>query len=204
MQNAKILIVDDEEYIINLLKETLESEEYQISIAMDGEEAIGVFKSESPDLMILDLILPKVDGIEVCRIVRKQSQVPILVLSALGEQEDKIKCLNLGVDDYLTKPFGMDELLARIRVLLRRKKTNSSFQAQHLVSGDLDIDFLANKVTLYGKEVCLTPIEYKLLTALAKNAGKFTGYNELLDKVWGLQYKDDKNILHRHISRLHK
>jgi len=204
MQHKRILIVDDDTAIVNLLRYTIEEEGYQVFIAGDGVEAIRIFNEISPDLIILDLILPDGDGFEVCRVIREKSPVPILALSALKSEEDKVKSLDLGMNDYMIKPFGNKELLARIRALLRNNKSGPNSSLSFFDDGYLKIDYLAFRVITAGKEVTLTPIEFSLLRELTQNAGVILGYNELLTRVWGPEYKNSANLLFRHINSLHK
>lgn len=203
MSKNNVLIVDDDISITGLLQDIL-GKEYKSFVAADGLEAIKTFEEVSPDLVILDLKLPKMDGFEVCHIIRNQSQVPIIVLSGLKEQDDKLKAFELGADDYLTKPFYPRELIARTKALLRRGDTNELFQSHRFNCGSLEIDFKARIVTISGQEINLTPIEYKLLMVLVQNAGKVMEYNELLNEVWGLEYKDNPSYLHDTISNLRK
>ena len=164
MSKTRILIVDDELSIIKLLRANLEKGGYEVLAAMNGAEALKVFEMESPDLMLLDITMPKMDGFEVCRRLREWSQVPIIMLSARGDESDKVKCLDLGADDYITKPFGASELIARIGAVLRRTKEGAAIPTQPLfTSGDLKINFAQRKVTIADKEVKLTPTEYNLL-----------------------------------------
>jgi DNA-binding response OmpR family regulator len=185
----------------------LEREGFKTSIAMDGEAVIRAFERESPDLIILDLLLPKLDGFEVCRTIRKQSQVPILALSALNEPMDKIKCLNLGADDYLAKPFGTDELLTRIKALLRRSSKTIDLKepAPRLFDYDdgyLKVDFQSHCVMVANREIMLAPMEFKLLHELVINAGVVLQYNDLLSRVWGTEYRGSRDYLHDHIYSL--
>jgi two-component system KDP operon response regulator KdpE len=204
MQRARILVVDDDEAIIKFLRANLEAEGCETFIARDGTEALQSIERELPDLVILDIMLPKIDGFEVLRRVREWSQIPIVALSARGERSDKIKCLNLGADDYITKPFGVDELIARFRAVLRRTKEEvTPLPAQsHFASGDLTIDFAARRVTVAGNEVRLTQIEYKLLQELTMNSDTVLTYEYLLKKIWGAEYGTEREYLHVYIGSL--
>jgi two-component system, OmpR family, KDP operon response regulator KdpE len=203
MTKTRILVVDDELVIIKLLKANLEAAGYQVFTALDGIEALEVVEKESPDLMVLDITMPKMDGFEVCRRVREWSQVPIIMLSALNDESDKVKCLDLGADDYVTKPFSKDELLARAKAVIRRMKKSDAKPARpSFISGRLQIDFISRQVLIGGKEIKLTPTEYNLFQELTLNAGKVLTYNYLLNKVWGPEYSNEKEYLHVFIGRL--
>ena len=153
--------------------------------------------------MVLDIMMPKMDGFEVCRRIREWSQVPIIMLSARGDEDDKVKCLDLGADDYITKPFGKVELIARVRALMRRTESSGTIPTQPFFScGDLEINFVKRKVTVAGTEVKLTPTEYNLLQELILNAGKVLTHTHLLNKVWGSEYREDTQYLHVFIRRL--
>ena len=203
MGKTRILVVDDELSIIKYLRANLEANSYEVLAALDGAEAIQAFEKELPDLVILDIIMPKVDGLEVCRRIREWSQVPIIMLSARGDEGDKVKCLDLGADDYITKPFGKDELIARVKAVMRRTETSASIPAQpSFTSGDLEINFAQRRVTVASKEVRLTPTEYNLLQELLLNAGKVLTHTHLLNKVWGFEYRDEREYLHVFVRRL--
>ena len=203
MSKTRILIVDDELSIIKFLRANLESKGYEVLIAMNGAEALKVFEMELPDLMLLDITMPKMDGFEVCRRLREWSQVPIIMLSARGDESDKVKCLDLGADDYITKPFGKDELIARVKAVIRRTEMSTTMPTQpSLTSGDLQIDFASRQVTIAGKEVKLTPTEYNLLQELVLNTGKVLTHIYLLNKVWGPEYREEREYLHVFVRRL--
>ncbi len=205
MRKTRILVVDDELSIIKFLRATLKAESYEVLTAMDGAEALQNIEMELPDLVILDIMMPKIDGFEVCRRLREWSQIPIIMLSARGDEGDKVKCLELGADDYITKPFGVDELLARVRAVMRRTETAGSIPTQpSFASGDLKINFVERRVTVAGKEVKLTPTEYKLLQELVLNANKVLTHGMLLGKVWGPEYGEEKEYLRVFIGRLRK
>jgi len=205
MRKTRILVVDDELSIIKFLRATLKAESYEVLTAMDGAEALQNIEMELPDLVILDIMMPKIDGFEVCHRLREWSQIPIIMLSARGDEGDKVKCLELGADDYITKPFGVDELLARVRAVMRRTETAGSIPTQpSFASGDLKINFVERRVTVAGKEVKLTPTEYKLLQELVLNANKVLTHGMLLGKVWGPEYGEEKEYLRVFIGRLRK
>lgn len=203
MANTNILVVDDDEKIVKFLRLNLSGEGWSIITARDGAEALQVVDKDPPDLILLDMMLPKVDGFEVCRRLRQWSQVPIIGVSARGDMADKVKCLDLGADDYITKPFGIDELIARVKAVLRRNKIDDSTPARpYFKCGSLKVDFVARRVTLAGKEVKLTPTEYNLLRELVLNAGQILGYRDLLERIWGPEYKTEKEYLHVYIGHL--
>ena len=203
MHKTRILVVDDELSIIKLLRAKLTAESYEVLTAMNGAEALQTFETELPDLVILDIMMPKIDGFEVCRRLREWSQVPIIMLSARGDESDKVKCLDLGADDYLTKPFGASELISRVRAVLRRNKASATIPTQpSFASGDLEINFAQRRVAVAGTELKLTPTEYALLQELVLNAGKVLTHTHLLDKVWGLEYREDTQYLHVFVRRL--
>jgi len=203
MVKTRILVVDDELSIIKFLRANLEANGYEVLAAMDGAEALQTFEMELPNLVILDIMMPRMDGFEVCRRLREWSQVPIIMLSARGDEEDKVKCLDLGADDYITKPFGASELIARVRAVVRRTETAATIPTQpSFASGDLEVSFAQRRVTVAGKEVKLTPTEYALLQELVLNAGKVLTHTHLLNKVWGPEYREDTQYLHVFVRRL--
>ncbi len=203
MKKTRILIVDDELSILKYLRANLEAEGYEVLMAMDGVQALQTLEAESPDLVVLDIMMPEMDGLEVCRRLREWSQLPIIMLSARDDESDKVQCLDLGADDYITKPFGKDEFIARVRAVMRRAEaTRPTPTARSVKRGDLEINFSKRKVTVKGKEVALTSTEYALLQELALNAGKVLTYTHLLRKVWGSDYADEREYLHVFVSRL--
>ena len=199
----RILIVDDELSILRFLRSNLEDRGYTVISATNGEEALHMIEMELPDLIILDVMMPKMDGFEVCRQLREWSQIPIIMLSARGDEKDKVRCLDLGADDYIVKPFGANELIARVSAVLRRTKTASVSPTKSTVtSGDLVINFAARQVTRAGLEIKLTPTEYALLQELAVNTGKVLTHTHLLNKVWGPEYREEREYLHVFVRRL--
>lgn len=203
MKKTRILVVDDELSILKYLRANLEAEGYEVLSAMDGAQALQTLEAELPDLVVLDIMMPEMDGLEVCRRLREWSQLPVIMLSALGDESDKVQCLDLGADDYITKPFGKDEFIARVRAVMRRVEAASPTPTTPSIkSGDLEINFSKRKVTVKGKEVALTSTEYALLQELAHNAGKVFTYTHLLQKVWGTDYADEREYLHVFVSRL--
>jgi two-component system KDP operon response regulator KdpE len=205
MGKKNILVVDDEISIIKFLRANLESKGYKVLTAINGVEALETIEMELPDLIILDIMMPKMDGFEVCQRLREWSQIPIIMLSALGDEQDKVKCLDLGADDYMTKPFGKDELLSRVKAVMRRTEAKTAVTAQpSFTSGDLEINFIERRVTTAGREVKLTPTEYNLLQELVLNANKVLTHSMLLGRVWGPEYGEEKEYLRVFIGRLRK
>jgi two-component system KDP operon response regulator KdpE len=203
MKKTCILVVDDEVSIIRFVSAHLRKEGYEIITASNGEEALLLAEEENPTLVLLDIMMPKMDGFEVCRRLREWSQVPIIMLSVKGEESDKVKCLDLGADDYVTKPFGGEELLARVRAVLRRAEVAGAVSDRPpFASGDLKISFAQRQVTVAGRDVKLTPTEFGLLQELTLNAGKILTHTHLLQKVWGPEYRDEKEYLHEFVRRL--
>jgi two-component system KDP operon response regulator KdpE len=203
MRNRRILIVDDEVSVVKFLRSNLEANDLRTLTATNGAEALQTIEMELPDLMILDIMMPQMDGFEVCRRVREWSQIPIIMLSGKDDTMDKVKCLDLGADDYITKPFTLDELMARVRAVFRRTETADTIPTQpSFTSGDLTINFAERWVTVVGSEVRLTPTEYSLLQELALNAGKVLTHTHLLRKVWGPRYNEEREYLRVFIGRL--
>lgn len=204
---TKILVVEDDPNLLSTLKYNLVREGYQIVTAVDGDQALGIARSEKPELIILDIMLPKLSGFEVCRILRKEMTVPILMLTARVEEIDKVIGLEIGADDYMTKPFSMRELIARVRARLRRAdmtKLQSADSAQTLRIGDLDIDLARHQVSCRNKYLSLTPKEYDLLVFLVKNKGLVFSREQLLDKVWDYNYAGDTRTVDVHVRWLRK
>ncbi|OGN89356.1 MAG: DNA-binding response regulator [Chloroflexi bacterium RBG_13_46_14] len=203
MKKTCILVVDDELSIIKLLRANLEAEGCQVLAAINGVEALNVFEKEPTDLVILDITMPEMDGFEVCRRIREWSQIPIIMLSAINNESDKVKCLELGADDYITKPFGKDELSARVKAVIRRSEAATSIPVQpSFNSGNLEINFSQRRVTINGEEVKLTPTEYNLLQTFVLNKGKVLTHTQLLNRVWGPEYRDEREYLYVFIPRL--
>ena len=202
--SARILVVDDEPQIGRLLKTSLGARGYEVAVASDGQAALDLAASWRPDLILLDLGLPIIDGLEVCRQVRAWSQVPIIVLTVRDAEQDKVAALDLGADDYLTKPFGTDELLARIRVALRHAARLSVTEEPVRHFGDLMIDLARRLVVVRGQEVHLTPREYDLLRVLVVQAGKVLTHRMLLRAVWGSAYEQDVPTLRVFVTQLRR
>ncbi len=207
MNKAQILVVEDDNAVAKLMAATMESQDYQYRIAATGAGAIMEALSYKPEVMILDLGLPDADGIEVIKKIRAWSNMPIIVVSARSEDADKVAALDAGADDYLTKPFSVDELLARLRVALRRVRYDRqrlSEESSVYENGGLRIDYAAGCVYLDGSEIHLTPIEYKLLVLLAKNTGKVLTHNYILREVWGNPTASDMQSLRVYMATLRK
>ncbi|MBS4030457.1 MAG: response regulator transcription factor [Clostridiales bacterium] len=204
MTLSRVLIVDDEKTIVKGLKFSLEREGYEVSTAYDGEEALKIFNEEKPDLIVLDLMLPGVDGFEVCRRIRKGSEVPIIMLTAKGEDIDKILGLELGADDYMTKPFNPRELVARVKAILRRSQTPTldASNMQVIRLQDMQIDLFQHKVRVHDKDVDLTSKEFALLSLLASHPGRVFSREKLLEHVWGYDYYGDARTVDVHIRHL--
>jgi two-component system KDP operon response regulator KdpE len=196
----KILIVDDEPEIRRFLRASLKLYHHNLFEAGTGTEALELTFREKPDLVILDLGLPDIDGVDVTRQIREMSTVPIIILSVRNSENDKIEALDAGADDYLTKPFSMGELMARVRVVLRRNEPHQ--QTELLQSGDLVVDIARHRVALASKEVALTPNEFDILVALMQNRGVVVTHRQLIHQVWGSVYEDESRMLRVNISNL--
>jgi two-component system KDP operon response regulator KdpE len=198
----KALVIDDDPQIRRALRAGLERNGYTVALAASGEEGLDAAAEAAPEVVILDLAMPGIDGLEVCRQLREWSSVPIIVLSVREGEKEKIAALDLGADDYLTKPFSLDELLARLRAVLRRTGSAEEPEAPSFSAGDLHIDFTRRRVTLAGNEVHLTPIEYDLLRYMALHPDRVLTHRQLLTKVWGPAYAEDTHTLRVHIANL--
>lgn len=202
---ATILVVDDEEPIQELLRFNLEKEGYLVCVAKDGQEALKHAKNDQPDLIVLDLMLPGMDGLEVCRKLRsnpKFQQIPIIMLTAKGEEIDKVLGLELGADDYMTKPFSPRELLARIKARLRHPNSQEVADARIIIHGELRVDVTGFRVHVRGEETELTPKEFELLRVLAAHPGKVYSRDELLERIWGYEYDGDTRTVDVHVRHL--
>ena len=188
MNEYLVLVVEDDKPIRNLITTTLKMKDYRFITAVRGNEAIMLSASHKPDIIILDLGLPDIDGVEVIEHIRTWSDVPIIIVSARSEERDKITALDKGADDYLTKPFSVDELLARLRVIQRRLMKSENISVTEFVNGRLRIDYVSGCVHLDDEEIHLTPIEYKLLCLLAKNVGKVLTHKYIIQSVWAVSY----------------
>jgi two-component system KDP operon response regulator KdpE len=202
VSGARILVVDDEPEILHALQLKLRSAGYAVETAATASEAVMKASLRPPEAIILDVLLPDGRGTEVCRELRTWSSVPILVLSAVGEEDEKIAALDAGADDYVTKPFSGDELLARLRAALRRNLVTS--RRPVIEVGELSVDLEKRRVSMAGAEVALTPIEYDLLRLLAVNEGKLMTHPAILREVWGPAYREESNYLHVYVSQLRR
>ena len=203
MKQLRVLVVDDEQRILNFLSSKLRASGYEVLTASNGIEALEQLQAQEPNLVVLDVMMPKMDGFETLKELRSFSSVPVIILSAKGSNADKVKGLDLGADDYLAKPFSPDELIARVEAVRRRLAPDEKRRAYEQYSlGDLTIDFKKHLVVIRGEEVRLTRIEWLLLSELTRNAGSLMLYSDLLTRVWGPEYRDDVQILRTWISRL--
>ena len=202
MSKIQVLVVDDEPRYLKLLRYNLEAAGYEVFTAISGEEALSLVTGKMLDLIILDIRLPGIDGYEVCTRIREFSSVPIIMLTAKGEEREKVRGLRLGADDYVTKPFGAEELMARVETVLRRSLIPEVKNLPTLNVGGLSIDFVQRKVTTGGQEVNLSPTEYRLLQCLAVNAGRVIVHEELQERVWGPEYREHYEGLRVYIRRL--
>lgn len=202
-EKNKILVVDDEPKIRMFIRANLEARGYEVHLAQDGEEAVEIAARALPDLIILDVNMPRMDGIEACRRIREWADTPIIVLSVGGDEKDKVKALDEGADDYVTKPFGMEELLARIRVALRHA-TTPDVPAPIFSAGDMEVDLSNRVVKRQGQVVKLTRTEYELLAYLVSNCGKTVTHDELLKNVWGPEYGAESEYLRVFIGQLRR
>ncbi len=200
---ARILVVDDESHIRRSLHVNLETKGYGVETAETGEEALATFANRRPDVMIVDLLLPGIDGVDVTRRIRESSGVPIIVLSAVGDERRKVEALEAGADDYMTKPFGTDELVARIRSLLRRASRSQTTEPV-FVCGSMRVNFDRREVTLDHRPVKLTPTEYDLLKYMIEHAGKVLTHRMLLEAVWGQAYVNESQYLRVFIGQLRR
>jgi len=205
-QKQRILIVDDEPQITRVLRTGLTTRGYDLRVAADGESALDTFNDFHPDLVVTDLAMPNLDGLELCRRLRLVSQVPIIVLSVKGEEKTKVEALDAGADDFVTKPFSMEELLARVRATLRRAPAPSAedVDATVLEAGDFKLDVETRKVIVLGKEIHLTPKEFELLAHLIRHAGKVLTHRKLLTTIWGANYAEQTEYLRVFIGQLRK
>jgi DNA-binding response OmpR family regulator len=201
-KSTLVLVVDDDIRMLRMMKRVLELEGFQVLVASSGEASLKIFDKETPDLVLLDIMMPDMDGYTVCQRIREFSQVPIIMVTAKGDDKEKVEGLNIGADDYVTKPFSASELAARVRAVLRRigkqdKTPESVFQYK-----DLLIDFASHRVMLNNQELNLTSTEYKLLSYISSNAGRVVTPDQLLDKVWGEEYVGAPHLLQVNIARL--
>ncbi len=207
-KKTTILTADDDPQLLRLVARNLELEDYHVLTAADGQQALSLIEQEHPDLVLLDVMMPRMDGFTVCERVRAFSSVPIIIVTARGQDQDKIHGLDLGADDYLTKPFSVEELLARVRAVLRRAQLSSGDRSSLLPGpitiGELLIDPRQHLVSRAGQEVPLTPTEYRILEYLAQNAGRVITQDLLLEHVWGAEYVGESHMLQVNINRLRR
>lgn len=207
MPDQSVLVIEDEENLVEALRFNLEREGYQVYSAQDGAQGLDAARQASPDLIILDIMLPTLDGFEICRILRRETDVPILILTAKGEEIDRVVGLELGADDYVTKPFSMREILARVRGMLRRSRVASEASAgtgvrQLLKAGDLEIDLDSHIARLRGEPLNLKPREFDLLALLVANKGRAFTRDQILERVWGHDYVGETRTVDVHIRWL--
>jgi len=201
----KILVVDDEERMVRFIRLNLEHDGFLVSEAFNGKEALQQLREEAPDLILLDVMMPGLDGFEVLQMIREVSKIPVLMLTAKGEEDDRVRGLELGADDYITKPFSPRELVSRVKAVLRRTETSSgSMHGLIEVDDRLKIDFDRREIWLEGKIVKLRPTEYRLLYHLVQNAGWVVTHDQLLTKVWGYEYRDEPHYVRLYINYLRK
>jgi len=207
-RKVRVVTADDDPQLLRLIARNLEFEGYDVETASDGALALEHVERLAPDLVLLDVMMPKMDGFSVCQRIREFSTVPIIMITARGQDQDKVKGLDLGADDYLTKPFSVEELLARVRAVLRRMqfRADEALAGHAMVTtiGELSIDFAQHLVTRSGQEVTLTPTEYRLLAYLAQNVGRVITQDLLLEHVWGTDYVGESHMLQVNINRLRR
>ena len=198
-----ILVIDDDPQVLILVRRVLEGEKYRVITTDSGEAAMAAFENQPVALALLDIMMPGIDGYTVCKLIRARSLLPIIMLTAMGSDEDKVRGLDAGADDFVTKPFSGGVLLARVRAVLRRSQVDLPTPSCAVFkSGNLEVDFASRRVRVDGREVRLTPTEFHLLQELALNAGKVLTHTYLLNKVWGSEYKDERQYLHVFIGCL--
>jgi two-component system KDP operon response regulator KdpE len=200
-EKSRILVADDEPKILMFIRANLAARGYEVHVAQDGVEAVEVAARVIPDVIVLDVNMPRMDGIEACRRIRQWSNMPIIMLSVRGDEVDKVRALDEGADDYVTKPFGIEELLARIRVALRRSKDAASTYPT-FKAGNLEVDFSNRLVKRRGKVLKLTPTEYELLAYLVSNCGKVLSHRQILHSVWGPEYGEESEYVRVFIRQL--
>lgn len=201
--NINVLVVDDEKPLRDFVRRNLEVRGYHVSTASNGVEAMAVFQNENIHLVILDIMMPHMDGLETTRRIREKSRVPIIILTAMGEEADKVRAFDLGVDDYLTKPFGVGELLGRVKAVLRRADWSGAVSSEErIVRGNIEVDTERHEVRVQGDAILLTPTEFNLLVYFMKNTGKTLHHRIILQNVWGLEYSDETEYLRVYVGKL--
>ena len=207
-KKTTILAADDDPQLLRLITRNLQLEGYDVLAASDGQQALELIENNAPDLVLLDVMMPRMDGFTVCYRVREFSSVPIIIITARGQDQDKVRGLDLGADDYLTKPFSVDELLARVRAVIRRSQFTAREYTQGLrattATGSLVIDYSQHIVMLHGREIALTPTEYRIIAYLAQNVGRVVTQDLLLEHVWGQEYLGESHMLQVNINRLRR
>ena len=205
-KNTTLVAADDDPPLLRLMARNLQLEGFDVLAASDGQQALELIENHAPDLVLLDVMMPKMDGFTVCSRVREFSAVPIIIVTARGQDQDKVRGLDLGADDYLTKPFSVEELLARVRGVLRRSELSTREHIQGLqattTTGTLMVDYSQHLVVLNGREIALTPTEYRILAYLAQNVGRVVTQDLLLEQVWGQEYLGESHMLQVNINRL--
>jgi two-component system KDP operon response regulator KdpE len=203
MTSPTVLVVDDEKSLRDFVRRNLEVRNFNVVTASNGIEALSIFHAQPIDLVIVDILMPHLDGLETTRRIRQSSMVPIIILTALGEETDKVKAFDLGADDYLTKPFGIGELLGRVKAVLRRARWSDSVPDQETIQrGEITADLVRHQVKVRGDAVELTPTEFNLLAFLMKNAGKVLPHRTILQHVWGPEYGEEAEYLRVYMGKL--
>lgn len=198
-----VLVVDDERPLRDFVRRNLEVRDYRVLTAANGLEALAIFQNENIQLVIMDIMMPHMDGLEATRRIRQDSHVPIIILTAMGEEADKVRAFDLGADDYLTKPFGVGELLGRVKAVLRRADwAEPSVQEERIVRGEIEVDLEKHKVTVRGEPIDITPTEFNLLVYFMKNSGKALQHRVILQNVWGTEYGDESEYLRVYVGKL--
>jgi two-component system KDP operon response regulator KdpE len=201
--NINVLVVDDEKPLRDFVRRNLEVRGYRVFTASNGVEALAIFKNEHLQLVIMDIMMPHMDGLETTRRIREESHIPVIILTAMGEEADKVRAFDLGADDYLTKPFGVGELLGRVKAVLRRADwSEPASSEQRIVRGEIEVDLERHKVNVRGNTVDMTPTEFSLLVYLMKNAGKALHHRAILQHVWGAEYGDEAEYLRVYVGKL--
>jgi len=201
--NINVLVVDDEKSLRDFVRRNLEVRGYNVLTASNGIEALANFQNENVHLVIMDIMMPHMDGLETTRRIREESHVPIIILTAMGEEVDKVRAFDLGADDYLTKPFGVGELLGRVKAVLRRADWSESVSGgERIVRGEIEVDVERHQVKVQGDPIELTPTEFNLLVYFMKNAGKTLHHRAILQNVWGAEYGDEAEYLRVYVGKL--
>ncbi len=203
MNKPSVLVVDDEKSLRDFVRRNLEARDFRVLMASNGLEALAHFNTEQVDLVILDIMMPHMDGLETTRRIRGESTVPIIILTALGEESDKVRAFDLGADDYLTKPFGVGELLGRIKAVMRRARWSEPASSEERIArGEVAVDFARHEVSVRGQLVSLTPIEFNLLVYLMRHAGRVLSHQDILKNVWGPEYGNEVEYLRVYMGHL--